>query len=117
MSPPSSKSSDARYWVINPSEDRVGDTSYFNEILEEMENGGREAFAHHLLNMDVSDFVAAARRAKEQRRQARDDQANDQPLRCAQMDGGVLRHRPVIGHSTLDTYGRKTVCGMHGRRD
>ena len=27
---------DARYWVLSPSEDRVGDTAYFNEVLEEL---------------------------------------------------------------------------------
>ena len=48
---------DARYWALNVSEHRVGDTAYFASLMHEIENGGREAFAHHLLNMDVSDFV------------------------------------------------------------
>jgi hypothetical protein len=49
--------SDVRYWVLDVSEHRVGDTDYFNTLIEEIENGGREAFAHRLLNMDVSGFV------------------------------------------------------------
>jgi hypothetical protein len=48
---------DARYWVLNVSEHRVGDTGYFDDVLKELENGGREAFAHYLLNLDVSGFV------------------------------------------------------------
>ena len=49
--------SDVRYWVLDVSEHRVGDTDYFTKLIEEIENGGREAFAHRLLNMDVSGFV------------------------------------------------------------
>jgi hypothetical protein len=48
---------DARYWVLNVSEHRVGDAAYFMALSEEIKNGGREAFAHHLLNLDVSNFV------------------------------------------------------------
>jgi Family of unknown function (DUF5906) len=50
---------DARYWPLNVSEHRVGDARYFTDLLYEIENGGREAFAHYLLSMDVSDFVPA----------------------------------------------------------
>jgi Family of unknown function (DUF5906) len=48
---------DVRYWVLNVSEHRVGDTDYFTSLIEEIENGGREAFAHYLLNRDVSEFI------------------------------------------------------------
>jgi hypothetical protein len=48
---------DVRYWVLNVSEHRVGDTKYFKDLVHEIENGGREAFAHYLLNLDVSGFV------------------------------------------------------------
>ena len=61
---------DVRYWVLNVSEHRVGDTDYFNDILEELENGGREAFAHHLAQPGREQLHAAARRAEKQRRQA-----------------------------------------------
>ena len=37
--------SDVRYWVLDVSEHRVGDTGYFTTLIEEIENGGREAFA------------------------------------------------------------------------
>jgi hypothetical protein len=47
---------DVRYWVLNVSEHRVGDTDYFARLAEEIENGGREAFAHSLLERDVSRF-------------------------------------------------------------
>jgi hypothetical protein len=48
---------DARYWVLDVSPHRVGDDGYFRELAHEIENGGREAFAHYLLNLDVSGFV------------------------------------------------------------
>jgi Family of unknown function (DUF5906) len=48
---------DVRYWVLDVSEHRVGDTDYFTSLIEEIENGGREAFAHYLLHRDVSGFV------------------------------------------------------------
>jgi Family of unknown function (DUF5906) len=48
---------DARYWVLNVSEYRVGDAAYFATLAKEIENGGREAFAHYLLSLDVSNFV------------------------------------------------------------
>jgi hypothetical protein len=48
---------DVRYWVLNVSEHRVGNTDYFTSLIEEIENGGREAFAHYLLHRDVSGFV------------------------------------------------------------
>jgi Family of unknown function (DUF5906) len=48
---------DARYWVLKASEHRIGDHDYFAALANEIEYGGREAFAHYLLNRDVSDFV------------------------------------------------------------
>jgi hypothetical protein len=48
---------DARYWPLDVSPHRVGDAAYFADLIQEIENGGREAFAHLLLNLDVSDFV------------------------------------------------------------
>jgi hypothetical protein len=48
---------DVRYWVLDVSESKVGDADYFAALHKEIENGGREAFAHHLLNLDVTGFV------------------------------------------------------------
>jgi hypothetical protein len=48
---------DARYWVLKVSECRIGDHDYFAALVGEIENGGREAFAHYLLNRDIADFV------------------------------------------------------------
>jgi len=48
---------DLRYWIVEVSESRVDDTAYFAALLKEIENGGREAFAHYLLRRDVSNFV------------------------------------------------------------
>ena len=48
---------DARYWVLDVSESKVGDSAYFIALMREIENGGREALAHRLLNMDVTNFV------------------------------------------------------------
>jgi len=50
--------SDQRYWVLNVAAHRVGDYAYFAALDKEInESGGREAFAHHLLNLDVSKFT------------------------------------------------------------
>jgi hypothetical protein len=46
-----------RHQAGNVSEHRVGDTPYFEDLMREIENGGREAFAHYLLTLDVSGFV------------------------------------------------------------
>ncbi|WP_210162335.1 primase-helicase family protein [Methylocystis sp. ATCC 49242] len=48
---------DARYWALEVSPHRVGDVAYFSTLMEEINSGGREAFAHYLLNLDVSGFV------------------------------------------------------------
>ena len=48
---------DERYWVLDVSEHRFGDADYFTALTTEIENGGREAFAHFLLSRDVSNFV------------------------------------------------------------
>jgi hypothetical protein len=48
---------DARHLVVEVSDRRVGDAAYFAALMQEIDNGGRETFAHHLLNLDVSDFV------------------------------------------------------------
>lgn len=48
---------DARHWILNPSEQFIGNHSYFAALMNEIETGGREAFAHLLLNRDVSNFL------------------------------------------------------------
>lgn len=49
--------SDARYWILEVSSDKVGDTNYFEDLYEEIENGGREAFMDYLVCLDISGFV------------------------------------------------------------
>ena len=49
--------SDARYWILEASPHRVGDTEYFKALYAEIEGGGRQAFMHYLLNLDVRNFV------------------------------------------------------------
>ena len=48
---------DARYWVLRVNETRIGDDVYFADLMDEINHGGREAFAWFLLNKDVSNFV------------------------------------------------------------
>ncbi len=50
---------DARYWILEACPDRVGDTAYFRDLYAEIEGGGREAFMHYLLHLDVSNFIPA----------------------------------------------------------
>jgi len=49
--------SDVRYLALRASEHRANDHAYFAGLFHEIENGGLEAFAHHLLTLDVSNFV------------------------------------------------------------
>ena len=44
-----------RYVVFNVSDEHMQDYSYFDEIEQEMNHGGREAMLYDLLNMDISD--------------------------------------------------------------
>lgn len=46
---------DRRYCVIDVSESRKQDTTYFGDIAKQMDSGGREALLHHLLHLDISD--------------------------------------------------------------
>jgi Family of unknown function (DUF5906) len=65
---------DARYWTLDVSPHRIGDTGYFSGLMREIESGGREAFAHY----------------EGQLNQTRDDPPEHQPLRRAKMAGGLL---------------------------
>jgi hypothetical protein len=56
-SPVHIEAGDARYWVLQPNEAHYGDHAYWTAILDEIEHGGREAFADFLLHRDVSKFV------------------------------------------------------------
>ena len=48
---------DARYWILEVSPHKKDDFAYFKELEEEINNGGKEAFADYLLNLDVKGFV------------------------------------------------------------
>jgi hypothetical protein len=43
-----------RFLVLNVSSTRAGDFEYFASIANQMDNGGLEAWLHHLLNLDLS---------------------------------------------------------------
>jgi Family of unknown function (DUF5906) len=99
---------DARYWVLTPSENRVGDTAYFNKVLEELENGGREAFAYYLLNMDVSNFVPLRDVPKNNNAKREMIKHTINPYDARKWLEECCVTGQIIGHSVLDTYGRKT---------
>ena len=48
---------DARYWILEVSPHKFGNSDYFKNLYEEIENGGRAAFMDHLLSIDVSNFI------------------------------------------------------------
>ena len=99
---------DVRYWALTPSEHRIGDTAYFNEVLKEIENGGREAFACHLLNRDVSGFVPLrdAPRINDAKLDMIKRAINPYDAR-KWIEECCVTHQ-LIGHSTLDAHGHKT---------
>ena len=43
-----------RFFVLDVGNKHQNDTKYFKEIVDEMENGGREALLYYLLNLDLS---------------------------------------------------------------
>jgi hypothetical protein len=47
---------DRRYAYITVSSAKVGNKQYFQELLDEINNGGREAFINYLLNYDLSNY-------------------------------------------------------------
>ena len=48
---------DARYWILRVSPHRKTDREYWENLFCEVENGGTEALLHHLLSLDVSEFI------------------------------------------------------------
>jgi hypothetical protein len=48
---------DARYLVLDVSPCRKADTAYFAALVDQIKDGGAEAFAHYLLTRDVSGFL------------------------------------------------------------
>jgi hypothetical protein len=62
---------DRRFFVIQVGEKHLQDIPYFKAVCDQMDNGGREALLHYLMNYDVSDMdlrkypqTAALREAK-----------------------------------------------------
>jgi phage/plasmid-associated DNA primase len=45
-----------RFFVLDVNENKIQDHEYFREIFEEMNNGGREAMLHDLLEWDIANF-------------------------------------------------------------
>jgi Family of unknown function (DUF5906) len=99
---------DARYRVLIPSEHRVDDTAYFNEVLNELENGGREAFAYYLLNLDVSDFVPLRDVPKNNSAKLEMIKRAINPYGARKWIEECCVTIQIIGYSTINTYGQKT---------
>jgi hypothetical protein len=51
---------DRRFFVLDVSKEHMRDTAYFQRIQSQMDNGGREALLHMLMNLDLSDFEVRA---------------------------------------------------------
>ena len=49
-----------RFFVLDVGEGQQQNSKYFQAIAEEMDNGGREALLHWLMNHDISDFHVRA---------------------------------------------------------
>jgi hypothetical protein len=47
---------EGRYFVLDVSAHRKGDRAYFAKLREEMDNGGRSALLHYLMNYDLSNY-------------------------------------------------------------
>jgi hypothetical protein len=49
-------SDERRYFIVNVNSAVAQDTSYFESLIKQIDNGGREALLHFLLNKDISNF-------------------------------------------------------------
>lgn len=49
-------SNERRFFALDVSDAKMQDKKYFSTILSQMNNGGREALLHFLLNYDISNF-------------------------------------------------------------
>jgi hypothetical protein len=47
---------DRRFFVLDVSDERIRDTSYFQRLSDQMEGGGREALLYYLMTYDLTDF-------------------------------------------------------------
>ena len=47
---------DRSYAILSVSNRHQGDSKYWDAIYKEIKNGGREAFLHHLFQMDINSF-------------------------------------------------------------
>ncbi len=45
-----------RFFVLDVNDERMQDIEFFGKILEQLKNGGREAFLYDLLNQDLQNF-------------------------------------------------------------
>jgi hypothetical protein len=82
---------DARYWVLRVNESRIADSDYFDDLVHEIEHGGREAFAHFLLNLNVAKFVSKrdVPRDNAERREIISHSLNPYDARCWLWDCAV----------------------------
>ena len=88
--------------MLDVSEHRVGDTDYFTRLIEEIENGGREAFAHRLLNMDVSGFVPLRDVPKDNAAKREMIRRAINPFDARKWLAACCVNRQVIGHKDGD---------------
>ena len=49
-----------RFFVIDVGEARIQDRTYFGAIVDQMNNGGREALLHYLLNYELTGTTVGA---------------------------------------------------------
>ena len=88
---------DRRFFIVELDDAHRRDTEYFSAIMKQMDNGGREALLHYLLNYDLSKFDVRMPPKTEELRRQQDHSMSDMEafLYHRLQDGRMLPDRAV----------------------
>jgi hypothetical protein len=103
-----------RYFVLWVGEGHIQDIAYFKAICDQMENGGRSALLHMLLNLDLSKHTVGGK-LFEVRRAPKTDALRDQQERSRQGVDALVEEMLVDGRVLFSHDSKPHVCITSGK--